>query len=559
MNVREVITESLHELGVDTVFALGSTGILDLLGTLEQSENVNVVHTRHEEGAIAMADAYARSGGDIGVAMVGMGPAVAHTGTGLVTARKFGSNMLLIVPAPSMTFETYFPKKRFDGFYEKSFNQDQYLASTIENVVSVRGPDAIIPNLRETIRQLRNGDGPVALQVPMDVFEREVPNDVDVASLVETGGYSGPETRTVPDESQITEAVELFLDSDVTKVPVVLAGAGAVESGAKEAIAELAEQMNAVIATTLRGRGHFDDHPYSVGLIGSYGSTVANKYATETDYLLAVGCSLNVRTTDSGHLINEDAKIVQIDVDESAIERYEPVDIGIKGDATKTVEALTDTLVGENIDRAGTFWDDDLREEIDQSTPWEETEFPDTPGTVDPRELIRWFDDALPSDRFLVVDTGHHAKWAVGGIDTDNSSDLLFPGEFASIGLGIYMGLGASLQATEKNVVAFCGDSAFMMAIHDLDTAVKQNAPITYIVVNDNALGAEYHTLKNSGRYAEMSIQETPDFGEIARSFGAEGYTIGSIEELEEIRDVITQSRDGPLVVNCLVNRNVSV
>lgn len=559
MNVREVITESLHELDVETVFALGSTGILDLMGALEQSDGIDVVHTRHEEGAIAMADAYARSGGDIGVAMVGMGPAVAHTGTGLVTARKFGSDMLLIVPAPSMTYETYFPKKRFEGFYEKSFNQDQYLSSTIENVVSVRGPDAIIPKLREAIRRLRNGEGPVALQVPMDVFERDLPEEVDVASLVNTGGYSGTETVTVPDESQISEAVELFLDSDVTKVPVILAGAGAVQSGAKEAIEALAEQMNAVIATTLRGRGFLDDHPYSVGLIGSYGSTVANKYVTETDYLLAVGCSLNVRTTDSGHLINEDAKIVQIDVDDSAIERYEPVDIGIKGDARRTIEALTATLEAENIDRAGTFWNDALREEIAQSSPWEETEFPEMPGTIDPRELIRWFDETLPSDRFVVVDTGHHAKWAVGGIETANPSDLLFPGEFASIGLGIYMGLGASLQATEKNVVAFCGDSAFMMAIHDLDTAVKQNAPITYVVVNDNALGAEYHTLKNSGRYAEMSIQETPDFGAIAQSFGAEGYTIGSRAELDEISDVVSEPRDGPVVINCLVNRNVSV
>jgi thiamine pyrophosphate-dependent acetolactate synthase large subunit-like protein len=357
MNVREVITESLHELDVETVFALGSTGILNVMGTLEQSDDIEVVHTRHEEGAIAMADAYARSGGDIGVAMVGMGPAVAHTGTGLVTARKFGSNLLLLVPAPSMTYETYFPKKRFEGFYEKSFDQDQYLSSTIENVVSVRGPDAIEPKLRDTIRRLRNGDGPIALQVPMDVFERDVPQDVDIESLVDTGGYTGAETRTIPDQSQITEAIELFLDSDVTKVPVVLAGAGAVQSGAKDVIEELAEQMNAVISTTLRGRGLLADHPYSVGLIGSYGSTVANKYITEADYVLAVGCSLNVRTTDSGHLINEDAKIVHIDIDESAIEQYEPVDVGSKGDARKTIEAITETLAAENIARSVTSWD----------------------------------------------------------------------------------------------------------------------------------------------------------------------------------------------------------
>lgn len=558
MKVREVITDSLHELGVETVFALGSTGILDLLGAIEQRGEINVVHTRHEEGAVAMADGYARSGGDIGVAMVGMGPAVAHTGTGLVTARKFGSNMLLIVPAPSMTYETYFPKKRFEGFYEKSFNQDQFLSSTIENVVSIRGPDAVVPKLRDAIRRLRNGDGPVALQVPMDVFERDVPSDVDVESLIQTGGYSDAETRIHPDPSQVHEAVDLFLDSDVTKVPVVLAGLGAIQAGAKDQISELAEKMNAVIATTLQARGYFDDHPYSVGLIGSYGSTVANKYVTETDYLVAVGCSLNVRTTDSGHLLNDDAKIIQIDVDEAAIERYEPVTLGIKGDARITVEALTAALEEENIDRAGTFWNDSLREEIASSSPWDEVEFPEQSGTIDPRELIQWFDETLPEDRFLVVDTGHHAKWAVGGIETA-TRDLVFPGEFASIGLGLYMGLGASLQVTEKNVVAFCGDSAFMMAIHDLDTVVKQNAPVTYVVVNDNALGAEYHTLKNSGRYAEMSIQETPDIGEIARSFGAEGHTVGSLDDLEELTDVIAEPRDGPLVLNCLVNRNVSV
>lgn len=558
MKVRDALSEFLHNADVDQIFTLGSTGILDLLSNIEERGEIDVVHSRHEEGAVSMADGYARAGAGLSVCMIGMGPALAHTGTGLVTARKFGSNMLVIVPAASRSYEQYFPRKRFDRFYEKSFEQDAYLDATIGNVISIESADATIPNLREAVRQIRIGNGPVALQIPMEVFEQEIPDDFTISEISSIGSYSGPDTRIKPDPEYISDAVNLFLDSDVTKVPVILVGAGAVSANAKESIATLAERMNAIIATTLRARGYFADHPYSVGVVGSYGSHVANTYLTEANYILAIGCSLNVRTTDSGYLINDHATIVHVDANENPIERYQPVSLGITGDAQLTAEALNTALEAWEIDRAGEFWTDKLAREIRESVPWSTDSFPEITGRMDPRDLVRYLDETLPEQRRVIVDVGHHARWAIGAIQTEDPRDLIFPGEFASIGLGLYIGLGAALNHDDKATVAFCGDASFLMGIHELDTAVQHNIPILIVVVNDEALGSEYHTLDRAGKYSKMSIQETPDIGAVARAFGATGYTVGSLSEVKDLQDVISRHHESPVVLNCRVNRNIT-
>ncbi|WP_254533831.1 thiamine pyrophosphate-binding protein [Natrinema gelatinilyticum] len=552
MKAHEAVIRLFDAEGIETIFALMSEDTMRTLSTVQEhwSGEIRVVHSRHEQGAVAMADGYSRAGDDIGVCIVGRGPAIAQTGTSLVTARKKGSKLLVIVPEPQLS----------DTYDIKAFEQESYLESTVGTVRAARSADTLLQTVAEAFRSIRTGEGPIAVQVPWDILDGEIPDsDVDVKrdrAAVPTNTV-GSDAGVHPDEDTIDAALDLYLDSDATKIPIAIAGRGAIEAGAKEAIESFAERTNSVLATTLQARGYFDDHPFSVGFTGDFGSNIANKHFHESDFVLAVGCSLTPYTTDSGHLIDDETKVVHIDTDVSSFGRFESVDLGVRGDARLTVEALTEKLEEHGIDRDGEFWTDRLETRIAETPTLDEGNFPEQEGRIDPRELVRGLDRFLPENRLVISDGGHFSRWVLDGISTPEPGDLLWTLDFAAIGQGLPHGIGAALNSGERAPVAVCGDAGFMMALQEIDTAVRHEVPMTIVVMNDSALGTEYHSLLTSEYDADVALVESPDVADVAQSLGADGYTVRSSDDLEEISAVLSRHPDGPVVVDCKTNSAV--
>jgi thiamine pyrophosphate-dependent acetolactate synthase large subunit-like protein len=207
---------------------------------------------------------------NIGVATTGRGPAIAQTGTALVNANKGGSELLVIVPIPTAVV-----------LYEiKEFAQREFLESTIGNVIVAESHETLLPRTREAFRRLEIGDGPIALAIPDNFLNSTFENDeeFDAENVLDFSlaeGTSKPPTLE-PHPEQISACVDMYLDSDATKAPVIIAGRGVVQADAKDAVVNLAERINAFLATSLQGRGLFDDHPYSVGFVGDLGNNLAN-------------------------------------------------------------------------------------------------------------------------------------------------------------------------------------------------------------------------------------------------------------------------------------------
>lgn len=552
MKAHEAVIQLLDGEGIETIFALMSEDTMSTLSTLHEkwSGEIQVVHSRHEQGAVGMADGYARADDDIGVCIVGRGPAIAQTGTSLVTARKKGSNLLVLVPETPTS-----------NVYDiKQFEQESFLESTIGTVRSARSPETLLPTIVEAFRSIRVGEGPIAVQVPWDVLDGELSNfdidDMRDRSEVATTAVAS-DARLHPDDNAIEAAVDLYLDSDTTKIPTIVAGRGAIQADAKSAIESCVERINGVLATTLQARGYFDDHPFSLGFVGGFGSNIANEHLHESDFVLAVGCSLNPYTTDSGDLIEEGTKVVHVDTDANAIGRYESVHLGVQGDARLTIDALTTKLEELKIDRSGEFWTDQLRNRIADTPMLDEGDFPKQEGRIDPRDLVRGLDRILPDNRMVVSDGGHFSRWVLDGISTPEPSDLLWTLDFAAIGQGLSHGIGAALNSGDRNPVTVCGDAGFMMSIQEVETAVRHEVPMTIVVMNDSALGTEYHSLLTSDKFADVALLETPDVAGVARSLGANGYTVRSSDDLEAISDALGQRPDGPIVVDCKTNNTV--
>lgn len=550
METHKVITELLAEAGIDTVFTLQSDGNMRMLAHMhgEWTDEFDLIKARHEQSAMAMADGFSRVSNELCLCTVGRGPAIAQTGTSLVTTRRRQSPFLILVPESATD----------ESFDIKGFEQEEFLNTTLSNVISSRDHDTVLESLKEGVRRVAVGDGPVAVQIAGDVLDSDFgdpPGDgYELApNLTEEDTWS----TIHPDEAKVEEAVELFLESDATKAPVIIAGRGAVNSGAHDAIVSLAERMSALLATAVQGRGYFSDHPFSLGFVGHYGGNLANEYVMESDYVLAVGCSLNPYTTDSGHLFHDDKTLVHIDADPSAIEQYTRVDLGITADATAGVSALDAALEARDIDRSGEFWTDSLRDRIASDPVFDEDEFPDMPGTIDPRDLIGELNQLLPEERIVVTDTGHHTRWVLDGLETPSPNEFVWPSEFGSIGPGVPVGIGAALAAPEVPCVTVCGDAGFMMTAQEIETAARNDIPILVVVMNDEALGTEYHSLARYGDHADVSIIDTPAIADMATAMGADGDTIRSITDLEEAAATFTPNLAGPVVLDCRINRNV--
>lgn len=550
MKGHEAIIHTLSAANVETIFTLMSEDTMSLMSKLERewNDSIQMIKTRHEQAAMAMADGYARAGNRIGVSLIGRGPAIAQTGAALVTARKKESNVLVIVPETPLS----------DGYDIKEFEQTSYLRSTIGTVESIRSHETLISDFREAIRRVKVGDGPLAVQIPWDLLDSEMDVSDDMGSIDATDSRSAQcfQGRVHPDEARIEKAIDMYVESDAFQPPVILAGRGTIQADAKEAIEELAERTSALLATSLQARNYFSDHPYYLGFTGAWGSNLANQYANESHLVFAVGAGLNPYTIDKGHVFGDNTQIIHIDQDPVNIGGYADIDLGIHGDARITTEALVEELERRDIHREGELWSDQLRTEIEESSPMNEQEFPDVPGTMDPRNLVESLNELLPKNRKVVTDAGHFTRWVVDGIQTD-PEDFTFTLDFAAIGLGLPMGIGTAIAATNHSCITVCGDAGFMMSIQELETAVRNDIPMTIIVMNDSSLGSEYHSLDAKGEDPDVALVSSPDFADIAESIGAEGYTVRSSDDLHTIADELGQKPERPLVIDCKVNHNV--
>ncbi|WP_340100449.1 thiamine pyrophosphate-binding protein [Salinibaculum salinum] len=549
MLISDVIIRYLVEEEVETLFSLMAEDVMGITATAQEewSDDLSVVETRHEQMAMAMADGYARSTDDIGVCVVGRGPAIAQTGTALGTANVNGSQLLVI------TGET--PMSSLGGL--KYFEQETFLGPLTEDVMSVRDEEALLPTFRDAFRRLRRERGPIVVQVPWDLMDSET--DLSVEWETDNFGTEAIDpnaARAHPNEASVREAVDLYLDSDATVPPLILAGRGAVESDAKEAIEDLAERTSALLATTLQAQGYFSNHPFSLGFPGTFGSNIANESITQSDFVLAVGCSLNNHTTDMGRLVDE-ATVVHINNDPAHIERDTPVDLGIVGDARETVAEMERELADLDMDFSGKFWTESTERRIADASPWDDTEFVDEPGRMDPRELMDVLDAVLPEDRLVITDAGHFLNWAIDGITIPHPDDYMWTLDFGAIGVGFPMGIGAAWQEDERTPVTFVGDAGFLMSLQTLDTMARYDIPSIVVVVNDDALGSEYQQLKNRGISPDAAVAEAPNLAALARDFGVEAHTVESADDLGELDETLSTRPTGPVVLDCKVDRDV--
>jgi acetolactate synthase-1/2/3 large subunit len=518
----EALARQLAIEGVKVIFGVPGVQLYGALAGLRDEGKIRFITTRHEQSTSYMADGYARAGNTIGVALVVPGPGLYNAAAGLSTAYSASSPVLMIcgqVPRAQLG-------KDIGVLHEINEQLDAITPVTKWRKRVLQVPE--VPGLvHEAFEQLRTGrPRPVEIEMPPDTMEEEGEAELLPPCTAE---------RTAAPAADIDRAAEMLLAS---RRPAIYAGGGVSLANAEEALAAVADYLQAGVATSAEGKGVMnDDSDLSLGA-ALWRNSRLRAYLDQADLILAVGTRLAVAG------LKPEQQVIHLDIDPHEIGRNHKQSFGLVGDARKTLEALLERLRKGAPPRA-TRKDEHqtLREEIVLD------------DTLQPQSsILKALRAGVPEDALLVGDMtqiGYYARpfWPV------YRSRTFFTSSYSgNLGYGFPFALGAKVARPDKPVVAVCGDGGFMYNCQELSTAVAEKINVVTVVFNDGAFGNVARDLDETWGGAWKASLHNPDFVKFAESFGV---TAMRAKEPTEVGRLVREAiqLDRPVLIDAPVGR----
>jgi thiamine pyrophosphate-dependent acetolactate synthase large subunit-like protein len=521
MNVAEVVGKVLAAHGVRHVFGVVGSGNFHVTNALVAG-GATFVATAHEAGAATMADAYARTGGAVGVLSVHQGPGVTNALTGIAEAAKSHTPVLVLAPEATAERSNFFIDLRAVATAVGARYQRVRAGSAAEDVTAA---------YRVALR-----GNCVVLALPLDV-------------QAEPGRFAVPQLPEPLDEP-VPAVAELVAAVRAAQRPVFIAGRGA--RGAREPLVGLADRCGALLAVSAAAKGLFTGEPWNLDVSGGFATPLTAELAGGADLVVAWGSTLNMWTTRHQRLIGPQATVVQVDRDPTALGINRKIDLGVAGDVAAVAVALDTALDPWN---SSGYRSDELRARIAEEGRWRDVSYVDdsTTGRIDPRTVSIALDDLLPAERTVAVDSGNFMGYPAMFLSVPDVTGFCFTQGFQSVGLGLASALGAAVARPDRLTVAALGDGGFLMSAAEVLTAVRLGLPLLMVVYNDAAYGAEVHHFKPHDHPLETVTFPDTDLAAIARGYGCVAATVRTVNDLERVREWLAGRKDRPMLVDAKV------
>jgi acetolactate synthase-1/2/3 large subunit len=529
MKAYEAMGHALKHEGVSAVFGLMGDGNLSLIPFISDELGIAYYNSRHEAGAVAMADGFARVTGRVGVCTVTQGPGLTNALTALVSAKR-GRTPLVVLCGDTPTSISGLPQ---DIDQAPIFEAFGFAVQPFE-------PSRAGGAITSACRRARAERTPVIVNLPTDLQE-----------LAAEWAAPPAESVTVPETVGVTNLEDATAALQAAARPVFISGRGALMSGAHEEIVALADHVGALLANSLPVKSWFAGHDWEIGIAGGFASDLGRQLIGEADCIVSFGASLNHFTSRGGALFSPSATVIQIDLDDAAFDRYYPASIHVTGDARQVAH-----LLREAVRSSGGYRTKQVAAAIEESHADVGNTDADELDAIDPRDLSRALDSILPRDRAVVLDGGHFMGFAAMHLSVPEPSRFVFTVDFGSIGLSIGAAIGAAVGCPDQLIVTAVGDGGLLMSLGEFDTAVRYRLPIVFVVYNDEAYGAEMHFLRMLGRPDRESLFAVPPLDQVARALGGEGMAVGSLADLESLAERL-RTLDGPILLDCRISRDV--
>ena len=547
----ERIADALAEAGVDCIFGVlgDDTGPL-IVATSERG--IRYIFARHENQAVAMADGYSRATGRTGVVTVTGGPGFSNAITAIHSAHRGKSRVCILVGTGNVAEDDLEPgtiRSTPPASWLKFFPQTAVLNSL--GILSAK-PATANSAWRDTrLAMQQAASATVVLILPRDVLEGTVhEHEAHFQPTPKSTGVPIP-----PKEEQINAIADLLQETWAINRPMILAGRGALDAGAAPALKQLGVLTGALMATTLHANALFHGDPYNIGICGTYSTPVASELIPQTDCLLVFGAGLNSLTTYKNTMFPK-AMIIQVDTDPNAFGRFVDVELAILADTRLTAEKLLAELERRAHKSEG-FRTPEVRETIAGFRTRAGLQDKSEAGLIDPRTLMVELDRILPPERILCADGGQQARFAIRYVPVNRERNFLQASDAGAIGLGMGLAIGAAVARPDELVMAAIGDASMMMALGDLETAIRLELPILVVVSNDEALGSEVNFLSERGLCTDVAMTPSPSFAAIAEAMGAKSATVRSPEDLNVVEEWLRDRPRIPFLLDCRINPEV--
>ncbi|KFL05733.1 acetolactate synthase, large subunit, biosynthetic type [Serratia marcescens] len=517
-----MVVRSLIDQGVKHVFGYPGGAVLDIYDALHTVGGIDHILVRHEQGAVHMADGYARATGEVGVVLVTSGPGATNAITGIATAYMDSIPMVVLsgqVPSSLIGYDA-FQECDMVGI-SRPVVKHSFLVKRTEDIPAV---------LKKAFYLASSGrPGPVVIDLPKDIVGPAVrmpyayPQDVSMRSYNPTvQGHRG----------QIKRALQTIL---AAKKPVMYVGGGAINAGCEAELLALAEQLNLPVTSSLMGLGAFPGtHRQSVGMLGMHGTYEANKTMHHADVIFAVGVRFDDRTTNNLAKYCPDATVLHIDIDPTSISKTVDADIPIVGDAKQVLVQMLELLAQD--DKAQDH--DALRDWWQSIEQWRARDclgYDKNSGTIKPQAVIETLHRLTKGDAYVTSDVGQHQMFAALYYPFDKPRRWINSGGLGTMGFGLPAALGVKLALPEETVVCVTGDGSIQMNIQELSTALQYNLPVVVVNLNNRYLGMvkQWQDMIYSGRHSQSYMDSLPDFVKLAEAYGHVGIAIRTPDELE--------------------------
>lgn len=537
LTVAEAIGRVLGELGVAHVFGVVGSGNFHVTNALIRA-GVGFTAARHEMGAAAMADAYARVTGEVSAVSLHQGCGLTNALTGIAEASKCHTPMIVLAADTAVGDVT-------SNFH---IDQDGAVAAIGATPMRIHSARTAVADAARAFHVARLERRTVVLSMPIDVQEERT----EYPAARSATRVRVP--RPVVASDDVRELAALLAGA---RRPVIVGGRGA--RGAKGEIRGLAEAAGAVLIASGGGRGIFEGDEWALDIMGGFATDEAADLVREADLLVCFGVALNNWTTRGGTLTTQPT-IVQIDDHAEAIGRHRLVDLGIVGDAAAVARTAADALRAGGGPRTG-WRTPEVADRLRRARYWKDqpVESVDEPGCVDPAALTNALDELIPRERTVVVDGGNVNAYPGAHLRVPDDAGYVLPLSFQAIGMGLASAIGAAVARPDRTTVLGVGDGSLLMAAAELETAARVGLDLLIVTYNDSAYGAEVHLFPDATP-EEQAIVRFPDtdIAAIARGYGCEGVTVRSLDDLEPVRAWLGRTQRGPLVIDAKITGRAS-
>ena len=545
MTGARMVVEALRDQGVDTVFGYPGGAVLPIYDEIFQQNDITHILVRHEQGAVHMAEGYARATGKPGVVLVTSGPGATNAVTGLTDA-LLDSIPLIVLSGQVPTFMI-----GTDGFQEAD-TVGITRPCTKHNWL-VKDTGKLAETIHKAFHVATSGrPGPVLVDIPKDV---QFASDLYVGpKQVDNGPYQPVKKGNL---DAITRLVEMI---EQAERPILYTGGGVINSGpgASQLLRELAEATGFPVTSTLMGLGAYPASGKNwLGMLGMHGLYEANLAMHGCDLMINIGARFDDRITGRIADFSPGSVKAHIDIDPSSINKVVQVELPIVGDVGHVLEDLLKVWKsrGRKLNSAGlkNWWG-----QIDEWRAKKCLAYRGSDTIIKPQHALQRL-EALTKDRdrYITTEVGQHQMWAAQYLGFEEPNRWMTSGGLGTMGYGLPASVGVQAAHPEALVINVAGDASWLMNMQEMGTAVQFRLPVKQFILNNERLGMvrQWQQLLHGERYSQSWSDSLPDFVKLAEAFGCKGAQVSDPKDLD---DAIQQmlDYDGPFILDVLVEKH---